>query len=516
MPLVKDFGISENHILANNFTHDKIGKILGFDQSNPLSQTNGKVKAVTALKLRGKTYVIGDGITDYQIVEQGKADSFFAFVENVHRKGVASKADKIIKNFDELLYAFNLPRSQSYPTSKMKVLLLENISKEAVDLFSLEGYTVETINHALSEKELLEKIADVSILGIRSKTEITQQILSNAKKLLAIGTFCIGTNQVNLSEATTKGIAVFNAPFSNTRSVVELVLGEIIMLNRKTFDKSVSMHQGIWDKSASGSFEIRGKKLGIVGYGNIGSQLSVLAESLGMHVYFYDVIDKLSLGNAKKCQTLKELLNTCDIITVHVDGAKTNKNLITKNEFDQMKKGVIFLNLSRGFVVDIEALAQEIKSGKVAGCAVDVFPHEPKSNTDPFISPLQGLPNIILTPHVGGSTEEAQKNIGEFVSNKIFQYINTGNTVLSVNFPELSLPQQKDTHRVIHIHNNILGILAQINNVLAQEKANIEGQYLKTNEQIGYVITDINRNYNTSLTDSLRKIPGTIKVRVLY
>jgi len=515
-PVIKEFGITEDHVLANKFIYKKNGKISGFDKKNPLSKTHGKVKAVDQLKLKGQVIVLGDGITDYQIKEQGKADEFFAFVENANRKGVVAKADKTITSFDELLHHFNLPRAQSFPTSKMNVLLLENISKEAVNRFHQEGYHVKLLKASLSEKELIKEIGDTSILGIRSKTEITKNVLLSAKKLMTIGAFCIGTNQIDLGEAAKNGIAVFNAPYSNTRSVVELVFGEIIMLFRNIFDKSINMHKGKWDKSATGSFEIRGKKLGIIGYGNIGSQLSILAENAGMQVYFYDVEDKLSLGNTKKCQSLKELLSICDVITVHVDGAKTNKNLIGEKEFSEMKDGVIFLNLSRGHVVDIDALAKAIKSKKIAGCSVDVFPNEPKSNAEAFISPLQGLPNVILTPHIAGSTEEAQKNIGEFVSNKLIQYINTGNTVLSVNFPEISLPEQKDTHRIIHIHENIPGVIAQINNILSEEKVNIEGQHLKTNEQIGCVITDINKKHDDNLKNKLQRIPGTISVRILY
>lgn len=515
-PVVKEFGIAEDHVIANTFRYDSHGTITGFDDKNPLSQVYGKVKAVASLKRKGKICVIGDGITDYQIKEQGKADTFFAFTENVYRKGVVAKADKVIRSFDELLFVYNLPRSQSYPTSKMKVLLLENISQEASTRFQEEGYIVETVSRSLTEKELLEKIADISLLGIRSKTEITPHVLARAKKLLAIGAFCIGTNQIALSAAAEKGIAVFNAPYSNTRSVVELVLGEIIMLYRHVFDKSMGLHKGEWNKSAKGSFEIRGKKLGIIGYGNIGTQLSVLAENMGMQVYFYDVVEKLALGNAKKCQTLQELLSLCDVITLHVDGAKTNKNLIDAREFEQMKDGVLFLNLSRGHVVNIDALAQAIKSGKVAGAAIDVYPGEPKSNAEPFSSVLQGLPNVILTPHIGGSTEEAQKNIGEFVSARLINYINTGNTVLSVNFPTLSLPAQKNTHRFIHIHDNTPGVLAQINAIFAKKNVNIEGQYLKTNEHIGYVITDVAINHDNNILKLLTKVKGTSKVRVLY
>ncbi len=516
IPIVQTFGIKKDHVLANSFLKNKNGDIIGFDPKNPLAQKNGKPLVVKKLKLLGTICVVGDGITDYQIKEQGQADTFFAFTENVARKGIIAKADKVIKNFDELLHALNLPRAQSYPKSKMKVLLLENISEEAIKKFTDEGFTVETEKAALTETELLEKIEDISILGIRSKTEITEKVLRKASKLLTIGAFCIGTNQIDLSAAGTYGVAVFNAPYSNTRSVVELAMGEIIMLARKVFDKSVQMHTGVWGKSATGAVEIRGKNLGIVGYGNIGTQLSVVAESMGMHVYFYDVTDKLALGNVTKCNSLEELLHISDVVSIHVDGSKTNKNLFGKKEFDAMKKGSLFLNLSRGHIVDIDALVNALKTNHIAGAAVDVFPEEPKSNTDPFVSPLQNLSNVILTPHIGGSTEEAQRNIGEFVSTKLMQFINTGNTILSVNFPELSLPPQGQAHRFIHLHENVSGILAHINNLLAKHSINVLGQYLKTNEEIGYVITDVNINYSKEAVDELKSIPGTIRVRVLY
>lgn len=516
LPIAVELGLKPENILANNFVFDKKGEIAGYNTKNPLAQIDGKVKAVEKLGVKGEICVIGDGITDYQIVERGVANHFFAFCENIYRKGVVAKADRVIKSFDELLYAFDLPRSQSYPTSKMKVLLLEGISEDAVNKFREQGYQVEEIKGSLTEIELAEKMKDISILGIRSKTEINKNILEKAENLLTIGAFCIGTNQIDLAKAAKHGIGVFNAPYSNTRSVVELTFGEIIMLMRGVFDKSRGMHEGKWNKSAKNNFEIRGKTLGIIGYGNIGSQLSVLAESAGMRVYFYDIADKLALGNAQKTQTLRELLQVSDVVSVHVDGAATNKNLIGAREFSFMKKGVIFLNLSRGHIVDIQALYRAIKAGIVGGTGVDVFPVEPKNNSEPFVSVLQNLPNVILTPHVGGSTEEAQKNIGEFVSSKLIQYMNTGNTVLSCNMPNLSLPAQKDAHRFIHIHENRPGILMQINKLIGEQKVNIEGQYLKTNEEIGYVITDINKNYNKNLIEKMHSIPGTIRLRVLY
>ncbi len=515
-PVVKAFGIREDHILANTFLYDKKGNITGFDKDNLLSQEKGKVKQVKKLELHGEVYVIGDGYTDYQIKEKGHADTFFAFTENINRSSATEKADDIVKSFDEFLYKLHMPRALSFPKSMMKVLLLENIHPIAKEKLESEGYSVELVKKALHADELKEKIKDISVLGIRSKTEITEDVIKAANKLLTIGIFAIGTNQVNLSACARNGIAVFNAPYSNTRSVVELTFGNIIMLYRKAFDKSMKMHQGIWNKSANGSHEVRGKKLGIVGYGNIGSQLSVVAESFGMDVYFYNTTEKLALGNAKACKSLEELLRIADVVTIHVDGRPSNKNLISEKEFSLMKDGVLFLNLSRGFVVDIPALVTYIKNGKIAGAAIDVFPKEPKSNEEKFISPLQNLPNVILTPHHGAGTEEAQENIARFVPEKMANFIDTGNTTLSVNFPEIQLPELIDAHRFIHIHLNKPGILAQINNVFAKNSINIEGQYLKTNEDIGYVITDVNKNYSKKVISELKSIPDTIKVRVLY
>src|SRR3989344_131529 len=368
----------------------------------------------------------------------------------------------------------------------------------------------------MSEQELLKRISDVSILGIRSKTQITKNVLEKAKKLLTIGAFCIGTNNIDLKTSAEKGIIVFNAPYSATRSVCELIIGEIIMLARQVFDKSMSLHNGEWNKDAKGSFEIRGKKLGIIGYGNIGSQLSVIAENLGMTVLFYDVADKLAQGNSRKCNSIGELLSEADIVTIHVDGRKSNINLIGEREFLLMKNGALFLNASRGFVVDIDALSNAIKSGHIFGAAVDVYPKEPKSNGPRFTTSLQNLRNVILTPHIGASTEEAQSNIGTYVSGKLIRFVNTGTTTLTVNYPHIQLSEVKDAHRLIHIHHDIPGVLAQINKILAESKANILGQYLKTNEYVGYVITDINKIYSKDVIIKLRKMKETIKVRGLY
>lgn len=515
-PIVTDFGIKIENIYANTFLYDEADNIVGYDINNVLSQEKGKVNLLKSLNLEGDVYVIGDGYTDYEMREAGLANRFFAFTENIERELVIEKADHITPSLEEFLYVNKLPMSISYPKSRIQVLLLENIHPKATEIFKQEGYNIETIKGALDEDELVEKIKNVHILGIRSKTKVTKKVLESANKLMTVGAFCIGTTQIDLDACAEKGIVAFNAPYSNTRSVVELALGEMIMLMRNIPDKSQHLHQGVWDKSAANSFEIRGKTLGLIGYGNIGSQLSVLAEGLGMKVVFYDVVEKLALGNATPCKNLEELLHQADIISLHVDDRKANHSLIGKQQFSQMKDGVIFINLSRGFVVEIDALVEAIKNQKVRGCAVDVFPYEPKTNDEGFESKLRGLPNTILTPHIGGSTEEAQENIAQFVPNRIINFINKGDTFGSVNYPNLQLPEQNNSHRLIHVHKNTAGILAQINQALAQHQINILGQYLKTNEQIGYVITDINQKYDKGIIETLKNIPNTIKFRILY
>lgn len=515
-PVVEEYGIKADHVLANSFIFNKKGFVTGFDDTNPLSSNGGKIEAIKNLHLKGKIFVIGDGFTDYEVRLNGHAEKFFAFTENIKRSSVIEKADYVSASFDEILYKLQLPRSLSYPKTMMKVLLLEKIHPLAEHKFINEGYDLKVIPHALSKNDLISEIKDVSIIGIRSKTKIDHEVLLQAKKLLTIGVFAIGTNHIDLNSAATRGIAVFNAPFSNTRSVVELTLGNIIMLLRKAFDKSVKMHKGIWDKSSDDCHEIRGRRLGIVGYGNIGSQLSVLAENLGMEVYFFDIEDKLALGNAKKCKTLNELLKISDIISIHADGRKENKDLISYKEFKLMKKGVIFLNLSRGYIVNNDALVKYIISGKIAGCAIDVFPNEPKSNDEPFTSKLQNLPNVILTPHIGAGTEEGQRNIADFVPEKILNFINSGNTNSCVNLPNIKLPNLVNAHRFIHIHLNKPGVLANLNQVFAKNGLNIEGQYLKTNDLVGYVITDVNKIYKQKVLQELKSVPETIKVRVLY
>ena len=407
-------------------------------------------------------------------------------------------------------------KSLSFPKSKIKVLLLEKLDNSAKEKFSNEGYQVESYDGSLSENELINKIKGVSILGIRSKTNLTKKVIESADRLLSVGAFCIGTNQIDLEECAKNGITVFNAPYSNTRSVVEIVLGQMINLMRSIVEKSNDMHKGIWRKDSINSFEIRNKTIGIIGYGNIGSQLSVLCESIGMKVVYYDIKDKLSIGNAIKCESLKSLLKQSDVISIHIDGKKENTNFISSNEFDLVKKGSILINYSRGNVVDIESLIENLSNGKILGAALDVFPKEPLNNDEEFKSKLRGLKNVILSPHIGGSTKEAQKNIGSYVPDKIIDFINTGNTSNCVNFPELSLPEQIDSHRLIHIHFNEPGVLLDINKIISSYDINIKGQYLKTIENIGYVITDIDREYDKSVVKELKKIRNTIRLRVLY
>ncbi|MCH4824241.1 phosphoglycerate dehydrogenase [Gramella lutea] len=516
VPIVKEYGVKEENVYANSFQFDEEGNIRGFDKENVLSSSNGKVELLKKLDLKGDVYVIGDGYNDYEIKAAGLANKFYAFTENIERGNILDKADHITPSLDEFLYLHKMNKAISYPKNRIKVLLLENVHADAVAIMKNEGYNVSTISGALDEEELSEKIKDVSVLGIRSKTQLTAKVLKNANRLIAVGAFCIGTNQIDLEECLKKGVAVFNAPYSNTRSVVELAIGEIILLMRNLPDRIAEMHNGQWNKSATGSFEVRGKKLGIVGYGNIGAQLSVVAEAIGFDVYYYDLVEKLALGNATKCNSLKELFEKVDIVTLHVDGRKENKNMIGDKQFKWLKEGSIFLNLARGQVVDVEALKKHLESGRIRGAGIDVFPKEPKTNQEEFESPLRGLPNLILTPHIGGSTQEAQENIGNFVPGKIINYINTGSTTNSVNFPNLQLPILENAHRLIHIHHNKPGIIAHINRILAAHDINIVGQYLKTNETIGYVITDINKEYDNEVIKELKGIEGTIRFRVLY
>jgi D-3-phosphoglycerate dehydrogenase / 2-oxoglutarate reductase len=398
----------------------------------------------------------------------------------------------------------------------MKALLLENIHPEGIRLLTERGIEVETAKGALDEAELIESLRGVRLLGIRSKTNVTKNVLRAAPDLQAIGAFCIGTNQIDLAAAAARGIPVFNAPFSNTRSVVELVIAEIIALARHLTDKNAKMHAGTWDKSAKGAHEVRGRTLGIVGYGNIGSQLSVVAESLGMRVYFYDIADKLALGNARSCPTLDELLEVAETVSLHVDGRPGNAGLFGAAQFAKMRRRSLFLNLCRGFVVDHEALREHLLSGHIAGAALDVFADEPRSAGDPFTTSLQGLPNVILTPHIGGSTEEAQTDIGRFVAGKLRDYADSGLTTMSVNLPQVQTESRvAGRTRLLHVHQNVPGVLATVNGLLASGHVNIEGQVLSTRGELGYVITDVAGPLTAEVIDKLQSMPETVRLRVL-
>lgn len=405
----------------------------------------------------------------------------------------------------------------SLDKSKIRFLLLEGVHQNAVDTIKHAGYTnIEYLKTSLGEEELKEKVKDAHFIGIRSRTQLTEAVFEAADKLVAVGCFCIGTNQVDLSAATKRGIPVFNAPFSNTRSVAELVLGQAILLMRGIPAKSTAAHRGEWQKTAANSNEIRGKRLGIVGYGNIGTQLSVLAEGLGMEVCFYDVVTKLPLGNATQIHSLKELMETSDVITMHVPETDDTKMMIGTEQLSWAKQGSVFINASRGTVVEIDALAAEIESGKLRGAAIDVFPVEPKSNDEEFISPLRQFDNVILTPHIGGSTAEAQANIGNEVGEKLARYSDSGTTISSVNFPEVSLPAQAGQHRILHIHENKPGVLTQINLIFAENNINISGQYLQTTADIGYVVIDVSEDVSELALEKIKQVDGTIRARVLF
>jgi D-3-phosphoglycerate dehydrogenase len=402
------------------------------------------------------------------------------------------------------------------PEAPVRALLVEQIHPAAEEILRSAGFEVEAIARALDEDELVNRVPGVALLGIRSKTHVTSRVLEAGSSLISVGAFCIGTNQIDLAAASERGVTVFNAPFSNTRSVVELAIAEIIAMTRRLTEKNHLMHNGIWDKSADGAHEVRGRTLGIVGYGNIGAQLSVLAENLGMKVLFFDTADKLALGNARRCQSLKELLAEADVVTLHVDGRPANENFFGEADFATMRRGSLFLNLSRGFVVDYAALRMQIESGHISGASVDVFPIEPKGRGDEFVSELRGLDNVILTPHIGGSTEEAQEDIGRFVAGKFRDFVRDGSTSMSVNLPGLTLPRPQNTLRMVHLHRNVPGVLARVNGLLAEGGVNVEAQLLGTRGELGYVVTDSASGTTQAIVDAIRALPETIRLRIIF
>lgn len=515
-PLAERLGVAADHVLANDLIYDDEDRVTGVDEANPLSRDNGKPEVITALNLEGPVVMVGDGWTDAEVKLKGAADRFYAFTEIVSRPKVVEVADGVAASLDEVLYAEGVAGRWSYPRNRIRMLLLENVHPAAVERLEEAGYTVETMKGALDEDDLIAAIKGVHVLGIRSKTNVSRRVLEAADRLMAVAAFCIGTNQVDLDAAADKGVAVFNAPYSNTRSVVELAIGLTVALMRDVADKSAAMHRGEWNKSATGSRELRGKTLGIVGYGAIGSQLSVLAEGLGMRVIFHDLSERLALGNARRMRSLDALLAEADVVSLHVDGRKENTAIIGAAQFARMKPGALFLNLSRGHVVDVDALAEALETGRLGGAAVDVFPEEPRTNADPFDSPLRGLRNMILTPHIGGSTEEAQEAIAEFAAERLLGYLNRGDTTFCVNLPNVQLAEVSRAHRLLHIHRNQPGVLAELNRALSDAGLNILGQHLKTDERTGYVITDVDRDYDREALKALKLLPGTIRFRMLH
>ena len=508
-------GVPSRQVVANDLAYDADGGVAGVAEG-PLLAPFGKAEALRALQLAGPVIMVGDGWTDAEVRQAGVADRFYAFTEVVRRERVVAAADAEVRSLDDLLHLEGLSGRWSYPRSRMRILLLENVHPAAVERLEEAGYQVETETRALDEDELIARIRGVHVLGVRSKSRVSAPVIRAADKLMAVAAFCIGTNQIDLEAAAERGVAVFNAPYSNTRSVVELAVGLTIALLRGVGDKSAAMHRGEWNKSAAGARELRGKTLGIVGYGAIGSQLSVLAEALGMRVIFHDLTERLALGNARRMPSLEALLSDADVVSLHVDGRTANTNLIGAAELARMRPGALLLNLSRGHVVEVGALAQALGSGRIGGAAIDVFPDEPASNAEPFDSPLRGLKNVILTPHIGGSTEEAQEAIAEFAAERLLGYLNRGDTTFCVNLPNVQLAEVSGAHRILHIHRNQPGVLAELNRALAASGLNILGQHLKTDERTGYVITDVDRDYHRVALEALRGVAGTLRFRMLH
>ena len=515
-PLAAHLHVPPDRVLCNDLIYDAGGRVTGVDNTNPLAHADGKTPALRALGLDGPVVMIGDGWTDAEVRHAGAADRFHAFTEIVRRERVVAAADSEAASMDEFLHAEGLAGRWSYPRGRIRILLLENIHPAAVERLEAAGYAVESRTGALDEDTLIDALKGVHVLGVRSKTLVGARVFEAADRLMAVAAFCIGTNQIDLNAAADRGVAVFNAPYSNTRSVVELAVGLTIALMRDVADKSAAMHRGVWNKSATGARELRGKTLGIVGYGAIGSQLSVLAEGLGMRVIFHDLTERLALGNARRMASLDALLAESDVVSLHVDGRSDNTALIDAARLSHMKPGALLLNLSRGHVIDVGALAQALGSGRIAGAALDVFPEEPATNADPFDSPLRGLPNVILTPHIGGSTEEAQEAIGEFAAERLLAYLNRGDTTFCVNLPNVQLAEVSGAHRILHIHRNQPGVLAELNRALAAAGLNILGQHLKTDERTGYVITDVDRDYDPAALRALKSVAGTLRFRTLH
>ena len=530
LPVAKELGIPKSNVFANIPSYDERGFLIGIDEKNPLSLSMGKVYIAEQLKkdsrLHGGTAVVGDGISDLSLRKNNLAEMFVYFSGTRLLEEVRQQADFTVDQFDRLLPLFFSNDELSHETTvalfefpevdltkKQVIILLENIHSNAEQRLAENGFVVRRYAETWDGRELCKRIEEAHVIGIRSRTKITGDVIKCSPNLLAIGAYCIGINQVDLDTAAALGIPVFNAPYSNTRSVAELVVGEIIMLMRRIPEKSAAAHKGHWLKGASGSQEIRGKTAGIIGYGRIGTQVSILLENLGMSVLFHDIVDKLPLGNAKRAGDLYDLLKRSDVVTLHVPDTTRTRNMIGKREIEHMKKGACLVNTSRGKVVDLVALRRALDEDHIAGAAIDVFPEEPSQPEDVFVSPLQNSANVILSPHIGGSTKEAQENIAEYVSGKIQRYLTTGSTIGSVNFPEVDLPRIEGTHRILHVHSNVPGVLAKINDVFARRNINVEGQILQTRGEIGYLMVDVNSEISDQVTDLMKSITETIRVR---
>lgn len=532
-PVTDSLGIPYRNVFANQLTYDENGTVIGVDESNPLFLSTGKVYLAERIKNQGRlvggTAVVGDGSTDLSIRKVNVAKMFVYFAGSVMREEIRKQADFFVHRFDQLLPLFCSDeefKHEQVPTSKpvmadsedvqeptMRITLFENVHSRAVERLQKEGFQIDVQENSLPNHEFPEKIKNTQVLGIRSKSEINARTLTEFPNLIVIGAYCIGIDKIDLVAAANAGIPVFNAPYSNTRSVAELVVGEIILLMRRVFEKSSAAHTGRWLKDSKGCAEIRSKTVGIVGYGHIGSQISVLLENLGMKVLFHDIVDKLPLGNARRAKDLYDLLRQSDVVTLHVPDTPETRNMIGKKEIMAMQKGAFLVNSSRGTVVDLDALKQALDKNHLAGAAIDVFPNEPGQPEDKFECPLQNVANVILTPHIGGSTQEAQENIGLEVSEKITKFLTTGATIGAVNFPEVELPRVKGTHRILYIHSNVPGVLAKVNSVFARRSINVEGQILQTKENIGYLIVDVNRDVSDQVLELMGRISETIRVR---
>lgn len=527
-PVTDLLKVDRSQVYTNELIYNREGRVVGIDENNPLFLRSGKGFIAEQLKisglLPGGTAVVGNSISDLSIRKNNVAKMFVYFAGGLTQEEVRREADFSVDHFDQLLTLFF--SDAEFPNEKAReiirtieiekwphFILLENIHPNAIGNIERETYEFETHKNAWTEQELIEKAVIANVLGIRSQTHITKRVINNLPHLWVIGAFCIGTNQIDLSAAANAGIPVFNAPYSNTRSVAELVVGEIIILMRRIFEKSHAAHEGRWLKSATGCSEIRGKIVGIIGYGHIGSQVSVLLESLGISVIFHDIVDKLPLGNAQKALNRDELLQRADVVTLHVPDTPETRGMIGKEQIMRMKKGAFLINSSRGKVVDLEALREALDAGHLAGAAIDVFPAEPKVPDSKFSSVLQGSPNVILTPHIGGSTKEAQENIAAYVSDKLVKYVNSGATTGAINFPEVDMPRVPGTHRILHVHSNVPGVLAKINSVFARRNINIESQILQTKENIGYLIVDVDQQISVQVLRLMGHITETIKVR---